>query len=234
MARFVTALVVTVLFAIAGWTAGGVTLSGAAAGLLVAFALYYCAGASAFVVLIVVFVLTWIATRSGYSRKQKLGIAERRRGRRNAGQVLANIGVSGACAVLAYFWKSDAAVIASMAALAEAAADTLSSECGEAWSERAYLILGLRRVAAGTDGAISASGTIAGLFGAALVALAAASLQIISDRGAAIAGATGVAGMLIDSILGATVERRGLLNNNGVNFASTLSAALLAAFLTFV
>jgi uncharacterized protein (TIGR00297 family) len=229
MARFVTALVVTVLFAVAGWASGGVTLSGAAAGLAVAFALYYCAGANGFVVLVVVFALTWVATRIGYARKQQLGIAERRRGRRNAGQVLANIGVSGACAVLACLWKSDAAIVAGMASLAEAAADTVSSECGEAWSDTAYLVTGFRVVPAGTDGAITFAGTLAGMVAAAIVAAAAAIANVLFARSAVLACAAGCAGMLIDSVLGATAERRGLLNNNAVNFTSTAAAAILAA-----
>ncbi len=191
-------------------------------------------GAGAFGVLFAVFVLTWIATRIGYARKQQLGIAERRRGRRNAGQVLANVGVSGACAVLAYALRSQAAVIASMAALAEAAADTVSSECGEAWSGNAYLITGFRAVTVGTDGAVSVAGTLAGVCGAAAIGVVSAVARVTSAREAALVAAAGIAGMIFDSVLGATVERRGWFDNNSVNALSTLAAALLAALLTFV
>jgi uncharacterized membrane protein len=41
-----------------------------------------------------------------------------------------------------------------------------------------------------------------------------------------------VAGLLFDSVLGATLERRGWLGNDWVNFASTAFAALLAYMLT--
>jgi len=40
--------------------------------------------------------------------------------------------------------------------------------------------------------------------------------------------AGGVFGLLFDSLLGATLERRGWLNNDAVNFLSTASAALCA------
>jgi uncharacterized membrane protein len=41
----------------------------------------------------------------------------------------------------------------------------------------------------------------------------------------AISCAGGVFGLLFDSLLGATLEERGWLNNDAVNFLSTLSAA---------
>jgi uncharacterized membrane protein len=41
----------------------------------------------------------------------------------------------------------------------------------------------------------------------------------------AVSWAGGVFGLLFDSLLGATLERAGWLNNDGVNFLSTASAA---------
>jgi len=46
--------------------------------------------------------------------------------------------------------------------------------------------------------------------------------------------AAGTVGGIVDSLLGATLERRGLLNNDGVNFTNTLAGALAAAGLTAV
>jgi uncharacterized membrane protein len=43
-----------------------------------------------------------------------------------------------------------------------------------------------------------------------------------------IAGAGGLFGLFFDSLLGATLERRGWLNNDAVNFLSTISAAAFA------
>jgi uncharacterized membrane protein len=44
----------------------------------------------------------------------------------------------------------------------------------------------------------------------------------------AVTAGGGVFGLLFDSLLGAILERRGWLNNDAVNFLSTLSAALFA------
>jgi uncharacterized membrane protein len=43
-----------------------------------------------------------------------------------------------------------------------------------------------------------------------------------------IAGAGGIFGLFFDSLLGATLEGRGWLNNDAVNFLSTASAAAFA------
>jgi uncharacterized protein (TIGR00297 family) len=232
MSQFTIALLVTLAFAVGGWALGGVSAGGAAAGWVVAFVLYYGIGPGAFGVLFAVFAITWITTNLGRRRKQTLGIAERGRGRRSAGQVLANIGVSGICSAIIMAGNGHSwAVAAAIGALAEAAADTSSSECGEAASDTAFLVPHFRRVPAGSDGAITILGTMAGAVAAAVVAAVAAGLHVLPDSVAAVAGAAGIAGMLIDTVLGATLERRGFMNNNAVNFSSTLASAVLAAAL---
>lgn len=231
MPRLVLALLVTLTFAVAGFVVGGVTLSGAIAGFAVAFALYYCIGPGAFAVLLAVFGITWLATRIGRSHKEDLGIAEDRRGR-DAFQVSANLAVSAALAVAGMFRFKPLAWTAAIAALCEAASDTASSECGEAWSDRVYLILGFRRVPPGNDGAISLVGTMVGIVAAALVALVAAFEGVLAPRPAATAAIAGFLGTIIDSLLGATLERRLLLGNNSVNFLSTLAAALIGFLLS--
>ena len=231
MPRILIALLVTLTFAVIGWVVGGVSLSGAVAGFAVAFVLYYGIGSGAFAVLLAVFGMTWLATRVGNAHKRALGLPEGPRGR-DAGQVLANLGVSAGFAVLGMFITRDAAWTAAIASLCEAAADTISSECGEAWSQRAYLITGFRRVPAGNDGAVSAIGTFMAIVSVALVAGVSVFETVLPLRLALIAAAAGFFGSIIDSLLGATLERRSLIGNNSVNFLSTLSAALLALLLS--
>ena len=238
MFRLTIALIIPIAFAMLGWAVGGVTVGGAVAGFLVAFLLFYGIGPGAFAVLFAVFVITWIATRMGRDRKQRLGVAERRHGRRTAGQVLANVGVSGAFAAIVLIGHSVShisptlggvgLITASIAALAEAAADTCSSECGEAFSDTAFLVPRFRRVPAGTDGAVTILGSLAGLMAAVLVAFLAAAIHLLPVRAATVAGFCGFLGTFVDTALGATLERRGILDNNGVNFSSTLAAAILA------
>jgi uncharacterized protein (TIGR00297 family) len=179
--------------------------------------------------LLTLFVLTWTATRFGRGQKQRLGVAEDKRGR-NAAQVAANLGVAGLAAALALdhrFPGRWSAVIV-VAALAEATADTLASELGEVLGGPPLLITTLRRVALGTDGAISLAGTVAGTSGAVMVVLMAVFTTRLSPGDAFAAGLGAIGGLFVDSLLGATAERRGWLNNDAVNFLSTLAAAMIA------
>ncbi len=104
------------------------------------------------------------------------------------------------------------------AALAEATADTLASELGEVLGGQPLMVTTLRRVAPGTDGAISLAGTVAGSGGAVLVVLVAALTLGLESCDAVCAGLGAVGGLFVDSLLGATAERRGWLNNDAVNF----------------
>ena len=195
---------------------------------------------TALVPVLAVSLLAYFATRMGRAKKERLGTAEERHGRA-ASQVAANLGV--AALVLTqnfqswlidshWFSRGTLAPVpifaVGLAGLAEAAADTVSSEIGQVLGGRPRMITTLRTADPGVDGAISIAGTLAGIAAGVIVALAGtlalrgdASLFWISTAGA-------IFGLLFDSLLGATLERRGWLNNDAVNFLSTAGAAAFA------
>jgi uncharacterized protein (TIGR00297 family) len=231
--RGLPAIVVAISFAVVARIMGAVTDGGAMAGVVVAFILMMAAGLAGFIPLVAVFLLTLVSTRWGYARKQRLGVAERRRGR-TASQVLANLGPSVLCALPAIWLPevSDLLLVGAVAGLAEAAADTVSSEIGQATGRAAYLITDFRDVPIGTNGAISIEGTIAGCVAACVVAWISASYGVLDWRWTFAIAFAGMGGMFLDSILGATFENRGRMGNDSVNFVSNVfaaDAALIAA-----
>jgi uncharacterized protein (TIGR00297 family) len=195
---------------------------------------------TALVPVLAVSLLAYFATKLGRAKKERLGTAESRKGRA-ASQVAANLGVA---AIMLSFhvqmglidshWFSPGRIApipifaVGLAALAEAAADTVSSEIGQVLGGRPRMITTLRIAAPGTDGAISLAGTFAGIVSAGIVA-ALGTLALTGDWTIfAVSCTGGIFGLLFDSLLGATIERRGLLNNDAVNFLSTASASVFA------
>jgi uncharacterized protein (TIGR00297 family) len=228
-----TALGISVALALVVWLARTATPLAALTGAIITAVLtlgFHPWYRSTLPALLTLFLLTWAATRFGRGQKQRLGVAEDKHGR-NAAQVAANLGVAALVAAMALDprllgpWSA----VVVVAALAEATADTLASELGEVLAGPPLLITTLRRVEPGTDGAISFAGTFAGTCGAVLVVLVAMPTLGLSPGGALCAGISAVVGLFVDSLLGATAERLGWLNNDAVNFLSTLAASAFAA-----
>ncbi len=171
---------------------------------------------------VALFLLTYAATKFGRVKKEARGLSESRRGRQTS-QIIANLGVAGLFAAAGQYHGC-------IAALAEATADTVSSEIGQATGHPARLITTGRSVPPGTDGGITLVGTAAGLAAAAVVTVIGAWHHPLWPTHGVIWLAA-AAGLFFDSFLGATIERKGRLGNDLVNFTSTLLAALLASAL---
>jgi len=239
--------VLSVAFALIARRLRAATVGGAACGGMICLLITFWTGAwtksvmrSGLTPLVLLFLVTFFATRAGKQRKISAGLAEARRGR-SAAQVIANLSVAGTCASpwsacivsgeasLLTGWAMLGMKIGCLAALVEATADTVSSEIGQAFGGDPVFITGLRRVKPGTDGAVTLLGSCAGVAAGALVAIAGGWSMRLKAGAMVTALGAGVCGLFFDSFLGATVERRGWMGNDLVNFASTLFAAALAA-----
>jgi uncharacterized protein (TIGR00297 family) len=192
---------------------------------------------TALIPVLAVSLLAHVATRLGRETKERLGTAEKRHGR-SASQVAANLGVAALVSDgFVQSWLTDTQWFArttiapmplfavGLAALEEAAADTVSSEIGQVLGGRPRMITTLRVVDPGIDGAISVTGTLAGVVAAGIVALVGTLALSGGFAMFCVSGAGAVFGLLFDSLLGAMLERRGWLNNDAVNFLSTAGAA---------
>jgi uncharacterized protein (TIGR00297 family) len=220
---------VNAALALSAWAAGGVRRSGAISGWFLGTLLYTFAGWRGFVVLLAFFLLGTATTKIGFAKKAALGVAQEAGGRRGASNVFANGTAGLAFAFLASATPYTALfLLALAAAFATAAADTVSSEIGQAFGRRHFLVTTLKRVPAGTEGAVSLEGTLAGIGASALVAATAFAVGIIDAGGVAAAIVGAFIGTTLESYLGATLEARRVVDNEIVNFLNTVAGGLAA------
>jgi uncharacterized protein (TIGR00297 family) len=145
-------------------------------------------------------------------------------GQRTARQVIANGGVAAVAALLGS-WPAFAGAVAA------AAADTWATEIGAHSSRAPRLITTRAAVPPGAHGGVTVLGTAGGVLGAVVMATLAWVTGPRDLRLAGVVTVAGVAGMLIDSLLGSTLQGPDdkWLDNNGVNLAMTFAGAGIAA-----
>jgi uncharacterized protein (TIGR00297 family) len=206
----------------------------AAAGLLVAAAIAYAARRAGFLsrsgsvaatavgtaavaagwrwgaLLVVYFVASSLLSRLGAAEKAtRTSRVVEKGGERDAVQVLANGGLFALCAFFASVGSQPGAATlgtAALGALAASTADTWATEVGTLIGGAPRSLLTLRRVPAGTSGAVSGAGTLAMIAGALFIALVA---HVLSLTGMiAIVTIGGTAGAVADTLLGATLQQR--------------------------
>jgi uncharacterized protein (TIGR00297 family) len=201
------------------------TVAGGLAGIVIGFLLYMGAGWTGVALLAGFFVPAIIATSWRKKVKECIGAAEKKSGR-NVGQVLANGGVAALAGALALISPAYASLFHLMiaAAFSSAAADTLSSELGMVYGKNFFNILSFSRDERGLDGVVSYEGFLFGFAGSCIVASIYALGYGWSPAFFWIVFA-GTAGNIADSVMGASLERKGVLGNNVVNLLNTIFAA---------
>ena len=193
------------------------TLWGAIAGWLISIVIFAGTGYSGITLLAVFFILATLSTQAKGER-------------RTAGQVFANGGMAGIMGFTCIIFPLHFNLIQLMLAgsLAAATADTLSSELGTKYGSRFINILTLKKDREGLDGVVSLEGTLIGVAGATAIAL----VYCFSNGWAPVIILAGFTGNIIDSVLGATLERKRIIGNNIVNFLNTATGAFICLLLS--
>ncbi len=178
---------------------GWLTAGGAAGATLIGAAVFGSGGLAWAIPLIVFFLSSSWLTRWGRRLKFQAESEYQKSGARDLGQVLANGGPAALVALIAPWAGADLFPLY-LGLLAAVTADTWATEIGGLSKTPPRLITSLRPVPPGTSGGITPIGLAASAAGGTLIGLI-GSLPLAGLLG-------GLAGSLIDSLLGATVQAR--------------------------
>jgi uncharacterized protein (TIGR00297 family) len=211
------------------------TVSGSVASFAIGMVIGLFGSINWLIVLIAFALMGFAVTRYRLELKTRKGLQEGKKGERTYRNVLANGLIPACVAVLAWTFSAQngtAASLVYLTAVSVAASDTIASELG-VLSSRTRLITSFQPVATGTDGGVSTYGT-AWAFVGALVASLVGWLVILNSHPmnftVLVPVIFGFIGCNVDSVIGATLERRGYVDKLGTNISS-MAIATVAAFL---
>jgi uncharacterized protein (TIGR00297 family) len=194
---------------------GTLTKSGVIAAIIIG-GMIVVAGGWAWGALLVLFFVTSSALSLMRRRRRGRDAITVRGPQRDAIQVLANGGAATLAALCASFTSSPLVFAGFAGAIAAANADTWATEIGTLAPRPPRLITNGRRVPPGTSGGVTSLGTLAGVCGSALIGVAAGAMlaagwiseQRVEVRVVAGVIIGGIAGTLLDSVLGTTLQAR--------------------------
>lgn len=240
---------------LAAFFLGGLTWSGVCAAALLGTLLYAWGRSLAFGALLLFFVSGSLVSRIGKQKKTLPSSLHQRQGPRSLVQVAVNGLPPLLFTAWSYFSGNRLFLLAALAAFSVATADTFSSEIGMLSPRGPRSILTGRPVPKGISGGVTPLGFLAAALGSLLVALPA--LPAFGWGGALVVWLCGMAGSLLDSLLGALLQAKYRLpsgrlterpqaggvalplaggvawvNNDVVNFLSILLCGGLCAALT--
>ncbi len=236
--KMVVALVFSFFLGVLAYRAKIADVSALLSAALLGVLIIVFSGLSWFLLLLTFFILGGGFTRYKYAYKESIGIAQAKNGIRSYENVFSNSTAALALAVAYGVFPEHSLpiVYAYMGTVATATGDTLASEIGTTARGRPRMITTLKLSEPGADGAVSILGEFAAIFGSAVIGILAYLLGV-SDNfilTVLITTAGGFFGTNMDSLLGATLQKRGLLSNSGVNFAATFAGAGVSAGLYYL
>ncbi|MBN1398058.1 MAG: DUF92 domain-containing protein [Bacteroidetes bacterium] len=203
--QFTTGLFLSLLIAAISYKIKFLTTSGAVAVFLLASTIYGLGGWKWTIPILTFFILSSALSIIGKRRKQQVEHLFDKTSNRDWGQVAANGGIAGMLIILQYIFPRTNLYPAFLGSIAAATADTWGTEIGVWFRGRTILLPGFKKVDPGTNGGISLAGFIGGTVGAFVISASAYTWDA-SVRAILIVTTSGIAGSLIDSYLGATVQ----------------------------
>ncbi|MGA7159735.1 MAG: DUF92 domain-containing protein [Bacteroidota bacterium] len=187
------------------------TLSGAIATFFLAAVIFGLGGWQWSIPIVTFFVSSSLLSKFGKKRKAQFELMFEKTDARDAGQVAANGGIAGIVMLCSYFFPAyHQWYFLYVASLAAVTADTWGTEIGLLAKSSPRSIISLKKVEAGTSGAVTPAGIVGGACGALFIT--SSGIFWITARTVVLAFTmiifSGMFGAFLDSLLGATVQAK--------------------------
>jgi len=220
------------LMAMLGYLLNKIDLIGSIGGVLVALIIWFGGGLESIMALFLFFVTGSLITYQNKDLKLVQSINHENDNKRGLSNVLGNGGMASILSIIAIVFPEHELLIKNLilASIATACSDTFSSELGNRYGRKYYDIISFQESTRGLDGSVSINGFLFGVIGCSLIATTTLFLDN-NFKIILIIIVSGFVGNISDSILGATLQQRGFLNNHSVNFIATLIGSVTALIL---
>jgi len=243
------AVAVNLLLGLIAWKAKSITRGGLAATLIMGIPVFLAFDWPGYLLLVLSFFVGDLITRFAVQQmiKKNKAVDEKKTGARGFGALFL-IGMLPLFFSIIFILSMEPktrflCLVAFLAALTTSLGDTVSTEMGQVFGKRTYKLITLKRVSAGTRGAVSMEGSVAGL--TAIVVFAVTSLSVLQyGRGGYEHYELGLRGLLViifaslianyvESTLGGIFSQFSKKPSKQLlNFTGSLIGALLAVFFT--
>ncbi len=212
---FLIGMLFIIAAAVIAYNTKALDFTGSVSGIVLAEIILFSQNLKWVLILFMFFLIGTLATKYGKKKKHEV-------------RTLKNVVSNGLASVIMAFLGN---VYAFVGSLSTAVGDTVSSEIGILSKEKPRLITNFKKVKPGTDGAVTLLGTIAGLCASFILSITAYFILFPNHNIILIGTLSGFFGNIIDSIIGALFERKGLCTNAGTNFIATLYGGVIAFWL---
>jgi len=208
------------------------TFDGAVASLAIGLVIGLFGSVDWLLILIIFTGLGFTATLLGLAKKRARGLQEGRAGERMYKNVVA-VGITPCIFAVLFFMLGEEYYtimsIAYISSITVAAADTIASEVGVR-DERVWLITTFKRVEPGTDGGVSVMGTSVAFVASLLTTMIGWVLifGFTFDMLFFVPVIAGMVGCFADSLLGATLERKGRISKYTNNAVTAMIGSVFA------
>lgn len=234
--KTILVLVIPIILAYACWKVKLLTISGSIASIAVGYFIGLTSSLEWLVILILFTVIGFGVTLYKMGMKKAKGLQEGKHGERSWANVL---GVSIPCclfSLISVFFTKDSnefyyVLVGYVSSVAVASADTTGSEIGVK-DGKVWMITTFKKVEPGIDGGVSVLGTIASFIAAAITGVFAWFVLFGGlDVYVLIPIFAGFIGCMLDSIVGATLERRHLICKYGNNCITGIAGGAIGSII---